>query len=169
MTIVHRKPPQNLDDITQSVVFEKSHKWTIPKAKTWLKHHGFYSDSVDNKPTQLRFRQYNPEDFHHRHYISKKIKNDGIMLIISVVNGAGTGFMINNVERHTPQEILDSHIKHFTKQFLEQTKAHEKLEEEKISNRKKAKKASTIRIKKSIKDSQAMKEKMAKIRAMKHK
>jgi len=77
--------------------------------------------------------------------------------------------MINNVERHTPQEILDSHIKHFTKQFLEQTKAHEKLEEEKISNRKKAKKASTIRIKKSIKDSQAMKEKMAKIRAMKHK
>jgi len=172
MTIVHRKPPHTLEDITQSVVFDKSLKWTILKAKAWLKHHGYHYDSVDNKPTQLRFRQYNPEDFHNRYFITKKLKRDGVMLIISVPNGAGTGFMINNVETHTPQEILNSHIKHFTKQFHEQTKAHEKLEEEKKLNLKKANKASTKRISKSlklIKGSQAMKDKMARLRAMKNK
>ena len=75
--------------------------------------------------------------------------------------------MINNIERHTPQEILDSHIKHFTKQFLEQTKAHEKLEEEKKSNLKKAKKASTIRIKKTLNRTSRFKAKGT--QAMKHK
>jgi len=165
-TLVDRKPPKNLEDITQSVVFEKSHKWTIPKAKKWLKEHGYHTDSVDNKESQLRFRQYNPEDLHDRYFITKKLNHTGILLIISVPNNSGTGIMINNVEHHTPQEIVNSHIKHFTKQFHEQTKAHNELEKEKEKTLKKIKKATKIRVAKGSKE---MKEKMARLRAMKKK
>jgi hypothetical protein len=165
-TLVERKPPHDLKDITQSVVFEKEYKWTIPKAKKWLKDHGYHSDSVDKKPTQLRFRQYNPEDLPDRHFISKKLKDEGILLIISVPNNSGSGVMINNVEHHTPQEIINSQIKHFAKQFHEQTKAHKKLEKEKESTLLKIKKATKSRV---SKDSNAMKEKMAKLRAMRKK
>jgi hypothetical protein len=35
-SLVNRKPPTGKGDITQSVVFEKSHKWTFPKAKSFL-------------------------------------------------------------------------------------------------------------------------------------
>lgn len=166
-TTVNRKPPHNLEDITQSVVFDKSHKWTIPKAKAWLKHHGYHYDSIDNKPTQLRFRQYNPEDLFNRHFISKKIKKDGVLLIISVPNGAGTGFMVNNVEILTPEEIQNKAIKNYAQQLHQHNLAIEHLVKEKKSNLKKTKKASTIRISKSLKGSQAMKEKMAKLRALK--
>lgn len=82
--VVHRMPPKHISDIVQSVVFDKKH-WTIPKAKKWLKEHDYYYDMIDRKTDQLRFRQYNPEDLYNRHYISKKLSNN-VMLIISVKN-----------------------------------------------------------------------------------
>jgi len=47
----------------QSVVFDRS-KWTLSKAKAWLKHHGFYYDAIDVKPTQIRARQFDPDKKH---------------------------------------------------------------------------------------------------------
>jgi len=168
-SLVDRKPPIGKRDITQSVVFEKSHKWTIPKAKSWLKKHGYFHDDVDNKETQIRFRQYNPEDLYDRHYISKKLKNEGVILILSILNEHGSGIMLNNVEQFTPQEILNSHIKHFTKKFHEETKNHEKLEKEKEKILKRVKASTKSRVKHSLKGTQEMKDKMAKLRALKKK
>lgn len=47
----------------QSIMFEKS-KWTVDKAKRWLKKNGFLRGEVDpggEKANYLRFRQFNPE------------------------------------------------------------------------------------------------------------
>lgn len=163
--IVHRKPDpsQRLQDIVQSVVFEKP-KWTIPKAKTWLHKHGYYFDMVDDKPTQLRFRQYNPEDLRDRHFISKKLKNSNILLIISVMNNRGSGIMLQNYEFLTPKEHKELEYKQFFEAQTKHQKANERLEKEKESNLKAIKKATTSRVTKGSKEA---KEKMAKVRASK--
>jgi len=47
----------------QSIMFEKS-KWTVDKAKRWLKKHGFLRGEVDaggERANYFRFRQFNPE------------------------------------------------------------------------------------------------------------
>jgi hypothetical protein len=165
--LVHRKPPksQRLEDIVQSVVFMKP-KWKIPDAKRWLHKCGYYYDEVDNKPTQIRFRQYNPEDLHDRHYISKKLKDESIILIISRMNNRGSGIMLNNYEFLTPKEQKELEYKQFFEAQTKHLKANEKLEKEKKQYLKTIKKATKERV---AKGSQAAKDKMAAVRAAKRK
>jgi len=166
--IVARKPTKEhlLEDIVQSVVFMKP-KWKVPEAKKWLHKCGYHYDEVDNKPTQLRFRQYNPEDLQHdRHYISKKLKNEGILLIISRMNNKGSGIMINNYEVLSPEEYKALEYKKFFEAQTKHLKANEMLEKEKKETLKQTKKATKQRL---AKGSQAVKDKMAAVRAAKRK
>ena len=56
----------------QSVVF-KSQYWTVTRAWTWLKKHGFkHNGKVDIKAHTLRFRQTNPRNY--KRYTIKKVK-----------------------------------------------------------------------------------------------
>ena len=178
--IVNRKPheSQNLQDIVQSVVFMKP-KWKVSDAKKWLHKCGYYYDEVDNKPTQIRFRQYNPEDLqHNRHYISKKLKDENIILIISRMNNGGRGIMINNYEVLSPEEYKALEYKKFFEAQSKHLKANERLEKEKKETLKQTKKATKQRISKvknetssfiPVKGSQAAKDKMAAVRAAKRK
>jgi hypothetical protein len=190
--LVHRKPheSQRLQDIVQSVVFMKP-KWKIPDAKKWLHKCGYYYDEVDNKPTQIRFRQYNPEDLQKdRHYISKKLNGDDVILIISRLNNKGSGIMINNYEVLTPEEHKALEYKKFFEAQTKHLKANERLEKEKKRIEKEVKKATKTRLVKvknetssfmpvkvknelvsfmPVKGSQAAKDKMAAVRAAKRK
>ena len=47
---------------TQSVIFERS-KWTLPRAKKWLKKHKYKTTKVDTTAKFFRFRQMNPNQF----------------------------------------------------------------------------------------------------------
>ena len=67
----------------QSILFNKN-KWTIPKAKEWLKDNKFvinYSDGQSPRVTRyfLRFRQSSPKKY--KNYITKDIPN-GILIIV---------------------------------------------------------------------------------------
>ena len=178
--LVHRKPheSQKLQDIVQSVVFMKP-KWKVKDAKKWLHRCGYYFDEVDDKPTQIRFRQYNPEDLQKdRHYISKKLKDEGILLIISRMNNKGSGIMINNYEVLTPEEHKALEYKKFFEAQTKHLKANERLEKEKKETLKQIKKATKQRLAKvknetssfmPVKGSQAAKDKMAAVRAAKRK
>jgi hypothetical protein len=161
--LVNRKPDekQRLDDIVQSVVFMKPH-WNATNAKKWLKTHGYYNDEVHDKPTQIRFRQYNPEDLPHRHFISKKLKDENILLIISRMNNTGSGFMYNNVEKLTPEEEQKKEYKKFFQAMTQHQKDNERLEKEMKERMKTIKKATKSRVAKGSKEA---KEKMAKVRA----
>lgn len=169
--IVMRKPPreQLLEDIVQSVVFMKP-KWKTSDAKKWLHKHGYHYDEVDNKPTQIRFRQYNPEDLQKdRHYISKKLNGDDVILIISRLNNKGSGIMINNYEVLSPEEYKALEYKKFFEAQSKHLKANERLEKEKKETLKAVKKATKQRLANPIKGSQAAKDKMAAVRAAKRK
>lgn len=83
--IVNRKPDLSDPTIVQSIVFEKD-KWTPNTAKKWLKEHNYYNDDIDITDTQLRFRQFNPDDLKNYHYISKPLKEKNILLIIALSN-----------------------------------------------------------------------------------
>lgn len=61
----------------QSVVFDKRY-WSIPRAKQWLREHGYMSPKVDIKEHQLRFRQLEPN---FKRYYSQHI-TPTIMFII---------------------------------------------------------------------------------------
>lgn len=163
--IVKRKPPKNqrLEDIVQSVVFMKPH-WNVTNAIKWLKEHKYYNDEIHESKTQIRFRQYNPEDFRDRHYISKKLKEENILLIIKM-NNKGSGFMLNNYEFLTPKEHKELEYKQFFEAQTKHQKANEKLEKENKERLKTIKKATVSRVKKDIKGSQEAKDKMAKVRA----
>ena len=170
--IVNRKPPEHmrLADLVQSVVFIKPH-WKVSEAKKWIKEHGYYNDEVDNKPSQIRFRQYNPEDLKDRHFISKKLKDENILLIISRMNNRGSGFMINNVERLTQDEQKQKEFKEFFDAMHKHQKENERLDKEMKDRLKTIKKATKSRVSKEsnsskpIKGSEAAKEKMRKVRA----
>lgn len=161
--LVNRKPheSQRLADIVQSVVFMKPH-WNVTDAKKWLKKHNYYSDEIDNKPTQIRFRQYNPEDLRDRHFISKKLKDEHILLIISTMSNSGSGIMISNYEFLTPKEYKELEYKKFFEAQSKYQKEQEKKDKEAEKFRKLIKKSTLDRVKKG---SQEMKEKMAKVRA----
>ena len=75
-------PDKTKKDLVQSVVFKRP-EWSKSEAIEWLKHNGYYHDSIDTKPHQLRFRQLNPEDLTDYHYITKPLKND-VSLIIAI-------------------------------------------------------------------------------------
>jgi len=161
--LVNRKPDekQRLADIVQSVVFMKPH-WNVTNAKKWLKIHGYYNDEIHDKPTQIRFRQYNPEDLPHRHFISKKLKDENILLIISTMNNAGSGLMLNNREYLTPKEFREMQYKEFFNAQHKYQKDNEKQENEMNERLKMIKKATKARVAKGSKEA---KEKMAKVRA----
>jgi len=165
--IVDRKPTREhlLEDIVQSVVFMKP-KWKVSEAKKWLRNCGYHYDEVDEKPTQIRFRQYNPEDLHDRYYVTKKLKGDNILLIISKMANKGTGFMLNNYEFLTPEEHRDAQYKEFFNSLMKHKKTHESLEKEKKRIENVVRKATKGRL---AKGSQAAKDKMAAVRAAKRK
>lgn len=54
----------------QSVVFVKRY-WNEARAKKWLRKHKYKGLAVDEKPTQLRFRQEEPDQFRYKR--TKKI------------------------------------------------------------------------------------------------
>jgi len=67
----------------QSILFNKN-KWTIPKAKEWLKDNKFktfYSAGQSPRETKhfYRFRQSAPKKY--KHYITKDMPN-GILIIV---------------------------------------------------------------------------------------
>ena len=174
--IVNRKPDLNHDSNTQSVVFERP-MWTKPRAIRWLKNNNFYHDEYDNKKTQMRFRQYNPQDFHNHHYITKPLKDKGISLIIAMKNAQGgtmhrsegQGFMINNVEHFTPTEALLKNTKLIQHHVQDAIKEHKALAKEAKTTLKRTAKMNKSSLKQSLKGSQTMKDRMAKLRAMKKK
>ena len=180
-SLVNRKPheSQRLDDIVQSVVFMKPH-WNVTNAKKWLKEHNYYNDEVDNKPTQIRFRQYNPEDLRDRHFISKKLKDENILLIISTMSNRGMGFMINNIETLTPKEAKELEYKKFFEAQTKHTKAQARLDKEmeernnmiKTMNKtslSKAKAATKTRVKKGSQEMKEWAQKMKEAREAKRK
>jgi predicted ABC-type ATPase len=70
----------------QSVVFKKG-QWTIEQAKDWLHKHGFKYGDVDEKPNEIRFRQFSPENFRKGHFRSMPFgKGRGIRAIIAEPN-----------------------------------------------------------------------------------
>jgi hypothetical protein len=174
--IVNRKPDLNHHSITQSVVFERP-MWTKPRAIKWLKKNNYYHDEYDNKKTQMRFRQYNPDDFYNYHYITKPLKDKGILLIIAMRNAqggtlhrsCGQGVMINNVEHFTPNEALLKNTKLITGHVRDAIKEHKALAKEAKTTLKRTKSMNKASLKQSLKGTQSMKDRMAKLRAMKKK
>ena len=99
----------------QSILFTRP-KWTLTKAKAWLKKHGYKTD-VDKKPEHYRFRQIEPEEF--SSYRTKHIGDD-ITLIIGLKKKGGN---INNMKSELREQDLldrmaklshDLHVHHHT-------------------------------------------------------
>jgi len=69
----------------QSVVFEREKGWTVASSRKWLIEHDYKTNfgqkGVDIKPTQLRWRQKDPQLF--KNYVTKKL-DGGILLILGV-------------------------------------------------------------------------------------
>jgi hypothetical protein len=179
--IVNRKPheSQRLADIVQSVVFMKPH-WNVTNSKKWLKKHNYYIDEVHDSKTQIRFRQYNPEDLRDRHFISKKLKDENILLIISTMSNRGSGFMYNNYEVLTPHEYKEIEYKKFFEAQSRHQKAQERLDKELETRNKmiktmnktslsKAKAASKTRVVKGSKEAKEWAQKMKEAREAKRK
>lgn len=169
--IVNRKPheSQRLADIVQSVIFMKPY-WNVTNAKKWLKKHKYFSDEIHDSKTQIRFRQYNPEDLRDRHFISKKLKDENILLIISTMSNRGSGFMLDNYEFLTPEEHKELEYKKFFDAQRKHLKATDKLEKEMKEREKMIRKSTKTRVTKesrTVKGSQEAKDKMAKVRASK--
>lgn len=173
---VNRKPDQNYHSITQSVVFEKP-LWTKARAIRWLKEHDYHHDDVDVKKTQIRFRQYNPEDFNNYHYITKPLKDTGILLIIAMKNAMGgtvyrsqgQGVMKDNVEHFTPKEALINNTKLITHHVQDAIREHKALAKEAKTTLKRTAKMNKSSLKQSLKGTQSMKDRMARLRALKKK
>ena len=173
---VNRKPDLSQHSIVQSVVFDRP-TWSKPRAMRWLKENNYYHDDVDSKKTQIRFRQYNPEDFREYHYISKPLKDKGILLIIAMKNAqggtihrsCGQGFMHNNVEHYTPNEALLKNTRLITHHVQEAIKEHKALAKEAKGTLAKTKALNKSSLKRALKGSQEAKDRMARLRAMKKK
>jgi hypothetical protein len=180
---VNRKPDLNSDSIIQSVVFSRP-AWTKTNAVKWLKEHNFYYDDCDLKSTQIRFRQYNPEDLKDKYsYITKPLKdNNSILLIIGVKmrnlskntmyrsdEKHGGAIMFNNITHYTPQEALLHNTKLITKHVQEAIKEHKALGKEASDTLNRTKKTNKIMLNKAVKGSKEMADKMARLRAMKRK
>lgn len=74
--------------MVQSIVFPKD-EWGVARAKKWLKEHNYKGLSVDRKPSTLRFRQENPDNF--TNFKMKTLPN-GIMLVLAnekKISGSG--------------------------------------------------------------------------------
>jgi hypothetical protein len=169
---VNRKPNPNEHSTVQSVVFNRP-TWTKPRAIRWLKENNYHHDEYDNKKTQMRFRQYNPEDLKEHHYISKPLKDKGILLIIAMKNAQGgtihrsmgQGFMINNVEHYTPNEALLKNTNLITHHVKDAIKEHKALAKEAKRNLNRTKTLNKASLKRALKGSQEAKDRMARLRS----
>lgn len=47
----------------QSLTFDKSHGWTVAKAKRWASSHGYRSSKVDETEGFVHLRQRDPSEF----------------------------------------------------------------------------------------------------------
>jgi hypothetical protein len=81
------------------------------------------------------------------------------------MSNRGTGIMLNNYEFLTPKEQKELEYKKFFEAQTKYQKEQEKKDKEVEKFKKLVKKATKERVKKEIKGSQDMKEKMAKVRA----
>jgi hypothetical protein len=180
---VDRIPDFDQNSIIQSVVFSRP-AWTKTNAVKWLKQHNFYYDDCDLKPTQIRFRQYNPEDLKNNYsYITKPLKdNNSILLIIGVKmrnlskntmyrsdEKHGGAIMFNNVTQYTPKEALLHNTKLITRHVQDAIKEHKALSKEANDTLNRTKKTNKIELNRALKGSKAMHDKMARLRAMKKK
>lgn len=154
--LVNRKPDLSHSEIIQSVVFEKEDGWKIPQAKKFLKDNDFYYDMMDDRRTQLRFRQFNPDDFHHGYYITKKFNyNDKPILFVIYRKGKkvdGGAIMLNNENIYTPKEKFNQMVDNFMKQVFKATENKEKLKKEKERRYSTIKKATKRRLKQELKN-----------------
>jgi len=180
---VNRIPDYDQNSIVQSVVFSRP-AWTKTNAVKWLKEHNFHHDDCDSKSTQIRFRQFNPEDLKDNYsYITKPLKdNNSILLIIGVKmknltkntiyrsdEKHGGAIMLNNRVQYTPQEALLHNTKMITKHVQETIKEHKALNKEANDTLNRTKKTNKIELKRALKGSKATADKMARLRAMKKK
>jgi hypothetical protein len=152
---VNRTPDLSHSEIIQSVVFEKKDGWKIPQAKKFLRDNDFYFDNVDSKRTQLRFRQFNPEDFHNGYYITKKIFfNEKPILLIVYRKGKkieGSAIMVNNQNVYTPKEQFNKMVDDFMKQVFKSTENKEMLRKERERRYATIRKATKRRLKQELK------------------
>lgn len=66
--------------VVQSVLIPKN-KFTLEKAKKYIKDNNYKLKKIDITNNYYRFRQEDPEKFDEKKYFTKEI-NDGIKLII---------------------------------------------------------------------------------------
>ena len=74
------------NSIIQSVILKKS-AYTIPDAITWLKNHNLKIMKIDITTNYYRCRLHDPKnlkELQFSHYITKKINNGDIELIIAL-------------------------------------------------------------------------------------
>lgn len=160
-TIVKRKPDLNYNDIVQSVVFDR-HFYNKETAKKWLKENNYHFDSIDINKSQIRARQYNPEDLRNRHYITKSLKDGKILLIISMRNPGEKSLPIKG--GRIPKDIQE--------RIFNEEKARElyhKLKGEYSDIQSIQKKATKQRVKKGSKEAKEWAEKMRLARLAKKK
>lgn len=83
--IVSTKPDLTQDEIIQSVIFNKR-LWSVDHAKDWLIKNHLHAYNVDDAKHFYRFRQVNPSDIPESkyHYVTHKISNKGVELIIAL-------------------------------------------------------------------------------------
>lgn len=152
---VHRKPDLSQNEIIQSIVFLKEVGWTKLKAIKWLSKNNYYFYVFDDKKTQIRFRQYNPDSLHDGYYISKKINTDDkpINLIIFIKNHHtdGGSIMLNNKNFLNNKERFNLFIDAFTKRFLKTTEIEKKKNIEKNKYLDTVRKANKKRLKTVLK------------------
>ena len=90
MPDVNRQPPDK--DHTQSVVFSKEF-WTEDTSREWLKAHkdsttgnSYFTDGLDQSETQLRWRQFDPNN-NKFNYVSLVIEKEGEKTSIMFIRG----------------------------------------------------------------------------------
>ena len=171
-TIVKRKPDLKYNDIVQSVVFDR-HFYNKEQAKKWLKDNNYHFDSLDINKSQIRARQYNPEDLRNRHYITKSLKDGKILLIISMRNPGEKSLPINGgyLNGQAVQRPQGGRIpKDIQERIFNEEKARElyhKLKGEYSDIQTIQKKATKARVKKGSKEAKEWAEKMRQARLAK--
>jgi hypothetical protein len=104
--------------------------------------------------------------------LKDKRRNNSIMRNLqggTLYRSMGEGFMVNNVEHYTPNEALIKNTKLLTGHVLDEIKHHKALAKEAKTTLKRTKSMNKASLKQSLKGSQTMKDRMAKLRAMKKK
>ena len=86
---------------TQSVVFEKEAGWTKASSRKWIKDHDYYDDGLDDTETQLRWRQYDPDD-NEFDYRTQVIEKDSVSLILGIPKDQASDEEAKDVDEEGP-------------------------------------------------------------------